>query len=612
MNSLRVFAAGVLALLFAIGACAQSNSADTILAAMRQASGGDAWNDVSTLHYTTTLSVRGQLVGAEHWEDVKTGRYRVQEVLPDHTAQDGFDGITPWHESGSGIAYTLGDIDSAQGAADEAFRVSRSWWFRDRGPATIALAGSRDENGRSFDILDITPQGGRPFEAWIDRKTHLLARIIEQQAEDRVVTDYSDYRPVRGIVLPFTIRSDDAVETIQSVEVNEPIPDATYAIPPRPPSDIALPPHRESIDVPFHLTSDNRIVIPLTVDGRKTVEAEFDSGGSLILQPALISAMHIATAEGKSREQGGGEGSTLASKGRLASVAIGGARIRNVWFHSFAFDPAYPNEALVGLEILQRFVVHFDFDRYVMTLTRPDAFVYRGDGAVIPFRFQDNQPEVKGSIDGIAGLFTIDTGDNSSLLLIAPFARRYGLVGRYNADLPYDGKAVSATHGMWARKRVGTVAFDGPDGRPLLEVHDPVTRISLQHEGFDADRDVSANIGLGILRQFNLTFDYPRRRLILTPSHYYGQKDVFNRSGMVLDWNAGVWSVTGVYPGSPAADAGVKVGDVLTGIDGKPAGAFDRATLRALLKGPLGTKLQLDVRTAGTERHVTLTLRDVL
>ena len=104
--------------------------------------------------------------------------------------------------------------------------------------------------------------------------------------------------------------------------------------------------------------------------------------------------------------------------------------------------------------------------------------------------FQDNQPEVHRSVDGIAGLFTIDTGDASSLLLIGPFARRYGLVTLYRADLPYDGKAITATNGVFARRRVGTVAFDGPDGRPVAEAHDPITRISLQHAGFDANREV--------------------------------------------------------------------------------------------------------------------------
>lgn len=601
-----------LGFLLSTGANAQnSENAATVLAAFRQASGGDAWNGVRSLHVTTMISSGGQHFRGEHWEDVITGRYLVRQMLPSYVAQEGFDGITPWRKIGSGTAYTLGDVDSTEGAADDSFRASRSWWFRIRHPATIALLGVRQQKGHSFDVLDITPEGGRPFEVWIDRATHLLARTEEQQAEELAITEYSDYRRVHGIMVPFTIRSDDDVETIQSVEINPRISDGLYSIPPRPPSDIVLPPGRDSVDVPFRLTGDNRILVAVTIDGRRTVEAEFDSGGSLILQPSLVSALRLRAA-GRATEHGGGEGSTVESKGVLESMALGGASVRNLAFHSFAFDSDHPDEALVGLEILQRFVVHIDFDRNVMTLTRPDAFVYRGKDFVIPFHFQDNQPEVEGSIDGVSGRFTVDTGDNSSLLLIAPFARRYGLVARYQADLPYGGKAVTATHGVWARRRVGTVAFDGPDGRPLVEVHNPITRISLQHSGFDANRDVSANIGLGILRQFNLTFDYVRQRLILAPSHFFGKKEAFNRTGLSLEHDDSNWTVISVSPGSPAAGVKVKPGDVLTKVNGKPADRIDRATLWALMRGAAGTKLQLDLRSKGTIRHVTLSLRDIL
>lgn len=220
-------------------------------------------------------------------------------------------------------------------------------------------------------------------------------------------------------------------------------------------------------------------MVPITVNGRRTVEAEFDSGGSLILQPKTLAELGIV-AQGRSKQLGGGEGATTATNGRVDTVQIGGAMIHDLAFHSFAANPDEPQKAIIGLETLQRFVVRFDFDRQVMTLTRPSAFNYRGTGAVIPSHIQDNQPEIKGSIDGMAGLFAIETGDSGSLLLIAPFARRYALVERYHADLPYGGTAVTATHGAWARKRVQMVAFFGPDGRTIAEAHEPVTRVSLQ------------------------------------------------------------------------------------------------------------------------------------
>ena len=266
--------------------------------------------------------------------------------------------------------------------------------------------------------------------------------------EDRAVTTYSDYRAIDGIMMPFVVQygdgkdpSFDEVETLKSIEVDPSISDSLYSIPPRPSSDIEMPANKDSVEVHFRLTADNRILVPLTINRQKTVEAEFDSGGSLILQPSVLATMDIST-QGRVKQMGGGEGATIASNGRLDNIAFGEAVVHNIAFHSFAFAPDEPNNALVGLEVLQRFVVHFDFDRQVMTLTKPETFSYRGQGKVVAFHFQDNQPEIKGSIDGIAGLLTLDTGDGGSLLLIAPFARRYGLVDRYHADLPYDGKAV--------------------------------------------------------------------------------------------------------------------------------------------------------------------------
>jgi hypothetical protein len=70
-----------------------------------------------------------------------------------------------------------------------------------------------------------------------------------------------------------------------------------------------------------------------------------------------------------------------AGVGVVNSLAIGSARVRGLSFQSFAFNPDAPDEALVGLEILQRLVVRFDFDRMRMMLTRPEAFRYGAVGS---------------------------------------------------------------------------------------------------------------------------------------------------------------------------------------------------------------------------------------
>jgi hypothetical protein len=384
------------ALTWAAGpALAQSRAgqegAEAVLAAMHQAVGGAHWDAVRSLHLTGSVHSGGQDAAFERWEDVAAGRYREESRWQGFNAEDGFDGVTPWRERRSGIAYTLGDPDAQRVAADEAYRVSRAWWFPERHAGVVALVGQRREGGRDYDVLEVGPEGGRPFRAWIDATTHLLFRTEEQQAEDFVVTTFADYRTVDGLVLPFRITSGDGrdpsgdeVETLDVVQVDAPTSDASYSLPPPPASDVELPRGRDSVDVPFRLTATNRILVPLRVNDGPALEAEFDSGGSLILQPATVAVLRLDAA-GRSRQSGGGEGSTTASSGRVNRIAIGGAVVRGAAFHSYPFNPAQPQLALMGLEVLQRSVVRFDFDRRIMTLTRPGAYVAPASGVVVPF-----------------------------------------------------------------------------------------------------------------------------------------------------------------------------------------------------------------------------------
>ncbi len=50
-------------------------------------------------------------------------------------------------------------------------------------------------------------------------------------------------------------------------------------------------------------------------------------------------------------------------------------------------------------------------------------------------------------------------------------------------------------------------------------------------------------------------------------------------------------SVLGVVPGSPAAQAGISVGDALQTVDGRPVGPMTLAQISARLRGPAGTEV---------------------
>ncbi|HEY1428321.1 MAG TPA: aspartyl protease family protein [Candidatus Tumulicola sp.] len=564
--------------------------ATQILHQAYDAVGGDRWTNVKSLHLRYAS-------GVDELDDVAAGRF----VEHHGFRADGFDGISSWTLGKSGIAYAYGDLDSQLSAANDSYRTERAWWFPSRHPGTIAYAGKQTDHGVAFDTIQITPEGGRPFTLWIDARTHLIARDVERGAEEIDTTVFSDYRWVDGIRLPYSVQSgDDDADRLSSVEINSAYAQDAFSLPPTPKTDIAERP----ITVPMRVV-DAKILVPVYLNGQGPLDAEFDTGGSLIIPPALLERLKLTSRTG-GRETGGGEGSIASSSGAIDSVAIGGATIGAQQFASFALFSRYPERMLVGLEVLQRYVVSLDFDKMQMTLTPPAQYRFDGTGTKIPFHFQDNQPEVNGSIDGIAAQLAIDTGDDSSLLLTAPFAKRYDLINRYNAHLPYGGTSIGATHGLWS-DRAGTVSLDDIAGRPAVSVAKPVTRISTQEFGFDADLYVSANVGIGILRQFNLTFDYANHYIVFEPNAHYGS-DVFNRVGIDLSANGAGWKVRTVYPNTAASQAGMKVGQVVVSINGQTRPQMAEGAWYRLETGAVGSKVTLVIQDGATTRTVNVTL----
>ena len=600
------------------GSAAQAQTTDpaAILAQAKEASGGSAWDGIRTLHVRAQSTADGLSGSLDEWSDVRTGRDTVRFSRPPSAGASGFDGVSLWTQAADGYSYVHGDEDARQGAANDAYRTSLAYWFPERGNATLAFAGLQKAEGQTYDVIRITPQAGRPFDLWIDQATHLIDRFIEQHDEEVEVVRWLDYRPVAGgIRLPFTRKIGhgdeewDEVNTVQTVEINTDLAPDQFALPPNPPPDYQFEGGKTSTTLPFRLEG-GELRVDIKLNGQGPFTADVDTGGNFIVQPRVAERLQLK-GQGAARNGGGGEGYVAAGRLVMDSVELGDLRLTRQAFKVLSFYDEAPELSLVGLQLFQRFVVSINFDQRTLTLTRPEQFVYHGGGEVIPFHFQDNQPEVKGSIDGIAGVFTIDTGDNASLLLIAPFVKRHGLVERYRATIPYGGSAVGgATYGLMAR--TGVLNLFGADGRPAVEVRDLLTRLSQQKRGFDANRYVSGNVGIDVLRQFNLTFDYSRQQIIFEKNQSYGRRAVYNRTGLQLKANGPAWDVIDVVPGSPAAELGIKAEESVVSIDGQDAGKLTRYQMKTLFTKETDSKIVLVLRAGTKQRTVTLLLRDVL
>jgi hypothetical protein len=592
-------------------------SSAEILARAKIAQGGEAWDGVRTLRLTGTISSGGLSGTSTTVSDVRTGRFHDARELGPLKGSNGFDGREAWSQDSSGQSRADGADTPFRTAITESYRRAQAWWYPARHPAEVRALGERREGERRFYALSISPADGRRFELWVDASTWLFDRSVEQIDTDTFITYLSDWRDVGGVKIPHSARTvrvgdegkHDTAVVVTRAERDVPIEDVLFARPGPPPRDFGLAAGQTSATVPF-LIINGHIYVDVKLNGRGPYRLLLDSGGENIVTPALARELGLKSS-GEFPVSGGGEGVEDIGATEVDRLEIGDAYLTQQTFYVYPIDRAnhvegMPQQGLVGYAVFRRFVTRIDYEHRQLTLFDPASFTYTGSGAVVPFVFYEHIPQVKGTIDGLPGTFDIDTGARSSLTLMSPFVTRHRLIEKMQAG---PERIVGWGIGGPSRGRVARAHLLelGP-----VKISAPVTGLSTSKRGF-ANPDIAGNVGFGVLSRFTVIFDYGRQHLILEKNGLYGRPDNYDKSGLWLHAAQGGWDVMEVVPDTPAAQAGLAVGDRILAVDGDTPAALSLPDLRLKLRNlPAGTSLGLRVRRGEAERDVKLVLRELL
>ena len=611
--ALTAFAAGATAPDWAFAA----PSAADIFSANKMATGGDAWAGKTTFKSEYAYSGQGLTGKTTSLMDLKTMRWVDTFALGPISGSNGFDGSKAWAKEPSGTAAYQEGGDARPLAINDAYRRSNLWWRPDFGGASVSTSAAT-EDGVAYDVVTVTPKDGTAFDAWFDAKTHLLARIKEKQSGLLVTTILSDYRNFDGAMLAGkTVISTggdkkyDQTLTLTTAAFLPEQPAEAFALPKSKLADFAIASGAKETSIPFTLIN-NHIYADVKVDGKGPYTFIFDTGGLNLVTPTLGKELGLSI-EGKIEGHGAGEATMEAGITHVKSLQLGGATMSDQSFMALPLDAmsnveGTPMIGMIGFETFRRFVTRIDYGTHTLTLIDPKGFDAKDAGTPIKIVFNGNTPEVDGSYAGIPGRFQIDTGARSALTLTGPFADKHKLRDT-------TAKMVHAVDGWGVG---GPTRSDIIRGGKLtfgaITVDAPVTAMSTDKKGAFADNVLAGNIGAGVLKKFILTFDYERNTMYVKPAKGpiadYG---TFDRAGMWINDAPEGFKVVAVTAQAPADAAGVKEGDTISAIDGKPAKAIKLYDLRQRLRDEApGTVVSLTIQRGGKARQIKLTLKDLI
>ena len=280
----------------------------------------------------------------------------------------------------------------------------------------------------------------------------------------------------------------------------------------------------QTTSVPFTLF-DNRIVIDATIDGEGPFAMIVDTGSSsVVITPAVAQRLRLATRANGS-VTGAGSGSAAVSETRLSSLSIGALQFKDLHAEMIDLTPiqraiGFPAlDGIIGYDILRRLRVGVDMDAMKLTLSYPILPTPKS-AAIVAFTVDGNGiPQVPATVDGVRGTFVIDTGDRSSLTLFRHFARAHDFYAKAPIRNAITGVGIAGP--IYSDVLPTTVRLFGST------ISGVVTRASLDKGGAFAVAPQDASIGTGLLKRFNIVYDYPDRMLFAWPSRFFGEADAY-------------------------------------------------------------------------------------
>ncbi len=592
-----------------------SPTAGQILAQSKAACGGSVWDRIHSLRVEGVVETGGLSGSIIELKDLTTGRSISRYSLGAFHGASGFDGKMGWNQSSSGYASPNDSPITKQRDRATAYQTVLAYWFPKRWPAKIESLGTRRDDDIMYQVLRIVPRGGVPFELWIEADTHLIARFVDLSDLVPETTYFGDYRTVTGVKIPFMQRTSngaeqyDTVVRVKNVALNVTVATKDFGIPQQQLNDFSILGGGTEATIPFRLIN-NHIYIQVRVNGYP-LQFLFDTGGASILTRQAAELAGIKSV-GAGESIGVGEQSVDTGAAMVQRITLGGKvtlvdqTFLVLSLSGLASVEGVELKGIIGPAILQRFVVSIDYLENTLTFIRRGNF--EPVGTAVPFTLQDGKtPQIQGSIDGLTGQFIIDTGSRSALTLSMPFVTSHSLNTNYQTT-PKTIIGWGAGGNTKGRVTRGGMLMLGE-----VPVPNPIVELSAATKGVMADNNIAGNIGGDILKLFTVTFDYATRCMYLKQNKNHNEPMNYDRSGLWINQEGENFVVKALMPRGPADRAGLKVGDVITAVNGKPSSGLSLSESRILLRnGAPGSQVRLVLSKGAHARTVRLVLQRLI
>jgi membrane-associated protease RseP (regulator of RpoE activity) len=572
----------------------------------------DSLRSIEVIHAEGSVVSAGLSGSGDNWNEMGSMRQASLFSTPPLGGGSGWDGNENWNLDQTGLVIVDGSKLGRSNAINQAYFYNYDLWTPSYGNATVTWGGSKTDQGKSYDVLSVTPpKSSLPVDVWFDRATHLPVKAVQTAGPMVTIMTMDDFRPVHGLMIPYRVGTstntgNSTSFTATSVDANPPGDASHFAAPKSSPHDFSIADGAAQAAVPVKI-DENHVYLDVLLNGKGPFHFALDTGGANVIDPEVTE--RLAVASGGSTQVGGvGSATASSSFAVIKTLHLGNALLTNQVFivlpiaKSFGIANGMPLDGVIGYEVLSRFVTTLDYENKKVVFHMQGTYTPPPHSTVVPIVQNGTLPQFACSIENEATACTIDTGSRGSLSLFTPFIKAHPSVVPTKLSAPgINGFGVGGP-ATGALGRLRTLSFGG------LTLHDLVGDYSTETEGGYAMPFIGANVGGGVWRRFTMTLDYHELTMTLTPNADFSMRDDWDRSGLFLINNGSI-TIIDVRPGTPAAKVGLRKGDVIVSLNG--LSNLSLRDVRDAFRVAPGTVEHLVIKGKdGSTHNVDLTLAD--
>ncbi len=269
---------------------------------------------------------------------------------------------------------------------------------------------------------------------------------------------------------------------------------------------------------------------------------------------------------------------------------------------------------ILGMDLFKTFTIQIDYQKQKLTLYRVETFkVPSSKFKPIPVKIHRNKPYIiaNAKING-------DTVSKVKLLLDSGASLSLLLHNNSSEDIKLPEKMIPGKIGnglggyiQGFLGRINQLSFD--------EYHFNSVITNFQEINTEMNNRVNFGrngiLGNEILSRFKVILDIAHSQVFLQPIKKYNKYFKFDKSGITLIASGkklDEFRVKELVPNSPAAQAGVQVGDIITNINFTPASFYDLRKITRIFQRRTGKRIRLVVNRNGEKKVFRFRLEELI